>query len=119
MPHGHFFFSFFLRMLCVLQVEQTFGAKPLASLAPHLLSQYRECLEACMEEADLEDYFSRGIGVSPSSCFFFGRKNVFVLSGSVKARPPSCCSCWHDLCFPVVCRAFISFKFRVGFTFFI
>lgn len=45
-------------------MEQTFGAKPLASLAPHLLSQYRECLEACMEEADLEDYFSRGIGVS-------------------------------------------------------
>ena len=53
----------------MLQVEQTFGAKPLASLAPHLLSQYRECLEACMEEADLEDYFSRGIGVSSSvSC---------------------------------------------------
>ncbi|CAN0119838.1 unnamed protein product [Ectocarpus sp. 4 AP-2014] len=47
-------------------VEQTFGAKPLASLTPHLLNQYRECLEACMEEADLEDYFSRGIGVDPT-----------------------------------------------------
>ena len=47
-----------------LQVEQTFGAKPLTSLTPHLLNQYRECLEACVEEADLEDYFSRGIGVS-------------------------------------------------------
>lgn len=77
-------------MLCVLQVEQTFGAKPLASLAPHLLSQYRECLEACMEEADLEDYFSRGIGVShSSSCFLSVKIFVFVLSGSVKARPPS------------------------------
>lgn len=48
----------------MVQVEQTFGAKPLTSLTPHLLNQYRECLEACMEEADLEDYFSRGIGVS-------------------------------------------------------
>lgn len=45
-------------------MEQTFGAKPLASLTPHLLAEYRESLEACMEEADLEDYFSRGIGVS-------------------------------------------------------
>lgn len=50
--------------LCAMQVEQIFGAKPLTSLTPHLLNQYRECLEACMEEADLEDYFSRGIGVS-------------------------------------------------------
>lgn len=44
-------------------MEQTFGAKPLRSISPHLLNQYRECLEACMEEADLEEYFSRGIGV--------------------------------------------------------
>lgn len=47
-----------------MQVEETFGAKPLTSVAPHLLHLYRECLEACMEEADLEDYVSRGIGMA-------------------------------------------------------
>lgn len=46
------------------QVEETFGAKPLTSLTSHVLHLYRECLEACMEEADLEEYLSRGMGMA-------------------------------------------------------
>lgn len=54
-------------------MEQTFGAKPLTSLAVHLLGQYRECLEACMEEADLQDYVSRGMGWASGQNAMVGR----------------------------------------------
>lgn len=71
------------------KVEQTFGAKPLRSISPHLLNEYRECLEACMEEADLEEYFSRGIGVRghmtyrDAGCPWWG---YFHCSGCVRAH---------------------------------
>lgn len=53
-------------------MEQTFGAKPLTSLNAHQLGQYRECLEACMEEADLQDYVSMGMGWASGQNFMVG-----------------------------------------------
>jgi len=45
-------------------VEKTFGTRGHTNLTCHSLSKYRDCLEACFEKEELQQYLSKGVKTS-------------------------------------------------------